>query len=528
MQHPYAEALASAARRSGGRIAVIDQDGPTTYAELARRVSALASYLIESGLAAGDRVAIVQKNGRRYMESVCAVARAGAVYVPMLGLLPDADHDFIVSDSGATIVICLDPAAAPRCRRFLDQPQVHHVMSVASAVGIVSDPVVRYEAAVACDDTPGLPAADAAPGTAAQILYTSGTTGRPKGVVHSRAAVAAAMEGWSHWTRMQEGDVVLGQFALSHFGGRLMDAGWSNAATVVVCGTDAGEILAVVEQYRVNIVLMVPTLMQSVVDHADVARRDLRSLRTIVYAAAPASAGLVARTMQAFPRVGLVTGFGQTEAYGLNTLMSADEHWQWLQDNPARLGSIGRANEGFAEVKLVDDEGRRVSEAGCEGELCVRAPWVMSGYWQRREESARVLRDGWLRTRDIARCDEDGYLYICDRKHDVIISGGQNVFPREIEEILQAHPAVLECCVIGRPDKRWGEAVVAVIVRRSGASVSAAELVAHCRSHLPGFKTPKVVHFLTELPKSAVGKILRREVRKPYWQEAEGSVHGVE
>ncbi|MFQ5381537.1 MAG: class I adenylate-forming enzyme family protein, partial [Dehalococcoidia bacterium] len=447
-RHPYSFYLERAAAAQGARTAVVDEEGEASYGDLDRRASALASYLIDAGIFPGDRVAIVQKNGRRYMESVCAVARAGAVYVPMLGLLPERDHDFIVSDSGARIVICLDPQAVQSCGRFLGQPQVSRVIAVDSAVAGQVDGVVDYEACVdGCDAPDG--AVEDGPDTApAQILYTSGTTGRPKGVVHSRGAVAGALHGWSRWTSMRDGDVLLGQFALSHFGGRLMDAGWANSATMVICSTDPAEILAAIARWRVNTMLMVPTLMQAVVDHPEIGRHDLASLRTIVYAAAPASARLVERTMRAFPQAGLVTGFGQTEAYGLNTLMGADEHRRWLEERPERLGSIGRANRGEAEVRLVDDGGREIDEPGREGEICVRAPWVMSGYWQREEATAEVLREGWLHTRDIGRADEEGYFYICDRKHDMIISGGLNVFPREVEEVLGQHPAVRECCVI--------------------------------------------------------------------------------
>lgn len=520
MRHPYSLYMAEAANSHPQRCAVVDGEGESSYGELDQRASALASYLIDAGIKPGERVAIIQHNGRRYMEAVCAVARAGAVYVPMLGLLPDSDHDFIVADSGAKIVICLDEQVAGRAARFLEQEQVRGVIAPAA--------LTDYEDAVAGSATPDLALEQAEASAPGQILYTSGTTGKPKGVVHSRAAIDAAIHGWSRWTGMRDGDVLLGQFALSHFGGRLMDAGWRAAATMVVCSTDAAEILAAIEQRGVSIMLMVPTLMQAVTGHPDVERRDLSSLRTIIYAAAPASAGLVARTMKAFPNAGLVTGFGQTEAYGLNTLMGADEHRRWLESKPERLGSIGRANKGEAEVSLVDDEGRVIEEAGREGEIRVRAPWMMSEYWQRTEASAEVLRDGWLHTRDIARLDEDGYLYICDRKHDMIISGGLNVFPREVEEALAGHAAVHECCVVGRPDKRWGELVVAVVVCKPDATVSGEELIEHCRAQLPGFKTPKEIHFVSELPKSPVGKILRREVRKPYWQEVAGSVHGAE
>ena len=204
--HPYSHHLAEAAAANGDRIAVVDEEGEASYAELDRCASALASYLIDAGLARGERVAVVQKNGRRYMESVCAVARVGGVYVPMLGLLPDSDHDFIVNDSGAKLVICLDDRTSKRCARFLDEGRVSQVIAVGRGLGKPEPGVVDYDLATEGSRVPDARVEEAEAGAAAQILYTSGTTGKPKGVVHSRRAVEAAIRGWARWVSMCDGD----------------------------------------------------------------------------------------------------------------------------------------------------------------------------------------------------------------------------------------------------------------------------------------------------------------------------------
>lgn len=517
MIHPYSYYLARAARRWPEQVALIDGERRLGYGELDRRVGSLAAALRALGLRPGDRVAIVQENTFRYVEAVCAVARAGGVFVPMLGALTDREHAAMVADSGARMVIALSPAGGARARAFL-QDAGEVVTLVAPGEGDHD-----YEELVAAHE-PCTPEIDRHPDDLAQILYTSGTTGEPKGVMHSLASTAAAMGAWVAALGLRHEDRLLGHFALSHFGGRVMDSSWCVGATLVILPRpDVEAILAAVAAERITVLLMVPTLLKMILDGPALARHDLSSLRLVLYAAAPASAALVRRAWQALGPV-LATGFGQTEAYGLNTFLSPAEHEAALAGAEERLGSVGREAEAWVQVQVVDDEGRPLPP-GQVGEICVSAPWVMRGYWGRPELSAHTLRAGWLHTRDLGRQDRDGYLYLVDRKEDMIITGGYNVAPREVEEVIAALAGVRECCVVGVPDAKWGEAVHAVVVAEG---VDEAAVLAHCRASLPAFKVPKAVTFVSSLPRSGVGKVLRRVVREQFWAGKERRVHGAE
>jgi len=380
-----------------------------------------------------------------------------------------------------------------------------------------------YERLVA-SHPPLEPCVDAAPGDLAQILYTSGTTGQPKGVMHTLGSVAAAMAAWVAALGLRHDDRLLGHFALSHFGGRVMDSAWCVGATLVILPRpDPAAILAAVAERRITVLLMVPTLLQMLLDCPEAARHDLSSLRVVLYAAAPASPTLVRRAIEAFGPI-LVTGFGQTEAYGLNTILTAAEHRAALDAGSDRLASVGREADAGVQVRLLDPHGTPVGR-GAVGELCVSAPWVMAGYWNRPDLTEQRLRGGWLRTGDLGRQDEAGYFYLVDRAEDMIISGGYNVAPREVEDVIAALPGVRECCVVGVPDSKWGEAVRAVVV---GEGLDEARVIAHCRAQLAAFKVPKQVEFADSLPKSGVGKILRRAVRERFWAGDERRIHGAE
>lgn len=519
MIHPYAHYPARAARRWPDRVALIDGERRRTYRELDARAMRLARALLELGLQPGERVAVVQENRIEYVETAIAIARAGGALVPLLGALTAPEHAFMVGDAEARFVVALGGDALPRAREAAGE--------TASALALAAGDGAVDLAALA-DDQPDEPLAiDRPPGALAQILYTSGTTGHPKGVTHSYASVAAAMGAWATAFRVGPDDRLLGQLALSHFGGRAMDACWVAGATLVILpGPDPKAMLGAIAEHRVTMVLAIPTLLRMLLDHPDAADADLSSLRAVVYAAAPAAPALVRRSLERLGPV-LYTGFGQTEAYGLNTWMGPDEHVAALESGGERLTSVGRECAAFAQVRICSEDGAAVSP-GEIGEICVCAPWATPGFWKRPELDRERLRGGWLRTGDLGRVDAEGYVFLADRVEDKIITGGFNVYPAEIEAALGEHPAVAECAVFAIPDPKWGEAVRAAVTLRPGHALEPAELIAFCKEHLARFKVPKGIEVVSELPKSGVGKILRRALREPWWKDQERGVHGAE
>jgi len=517
--HPYAHYPARAARRWPDRIALIDGGRRRTYRELDERATRLARALCGLGLVPGERVAVVQENRIEYVETVIAIGRAGGALVPLLGALTGAEHAFMVRDAEARFVVALGAQAIPRA--------VEAAGEHATVLALAAGQEARDLAALAAAESVEPLAIDRPPDALAQILYTSGTTGHPKGVTHSYASVAAAMGAWATAFGVGSEDRLLGQLALSHFGGRAMDACWVAGATLVILpGPDPKAMLGAIAEHRVTMILAIPTLLRMLLDHPDAANADLSSLRAVVYAAAPAAPALVRRSLERLGPV-LYTGFGQTEAYGLNTFMDPVEHVAALEAGGERLTSVGRECAAFAQVRICAEDGSEVPP-GEVGEICVCAPWATPGFWKRPELDRERLRDGWLRTGDLGRMDAEGYVFLADRKEDKIITGGFNVYPAEIEGALAEHAAVAECAVFAIPDPKWGEAVRAAVTLRPGHAVAPQELIAFCKEHLARFKVPKAIDVLPELPKSGVGKILRRALREPWWKDQEGGVHGAE
>jgi acyl-CoA synthetase (AMP-forming)/AMP-acid ligase II len=519
MIHPYAHYPARAARRWPERTALVDGERRVTFRELDERATRLARALLGLGLRPGERVAVVQENRVEYTETVIAIARAGGVLVPMLGALTEAEHAFMVRDAEAGFVVALSAGAAGRARAAAGADST--ALALAAADGVTD------LAALARTGSAEPLEIDGSPASLAQILYTSGTTGHPKGVTHSYASVAAAMGAWASAFRVGPDDRLLGQLALSHFGGRAMDTCWVAGATLVILpGPDPKAVLGAIAEHRITMLLVIPTVLRMLLDHPDAAGTDLSSLRVVLYAAAPAAPALVRRALARLGPV-LYTGFGQTEAYGLNTWMAPQEHVEALEAGGERLTSVGRECAAFAQVRIRSDEGSALPP-GEVGEICVCAPWVTPGFWKRPDLDAARLRDGWLHTGDLGRIDEDGYVYLADRKEDKIISGGFNVYPAEVEGELAEHPAVAECAVFAIPDPKWGEAIRAAVTLRPGCSAAPDELIAFCKERLARFKVPKAIDVVDGLPKTPVGKILRRALREPWWVGRDRGVHGAE
>jgi acyl-CoA synthetase (AMP-forming)/AMP-acid ligase II len=346
------------------------------------------------------------------------------------------------------------------------------------------------------------------------IRYTGGTTGRPKGVLLThRAEVLSSFNILLDEVALTPDDVFLHLQPLSHGGGGFVPPAVLRGARNIVPGAFGSEdVLRLVEERRVTVIKLVPTMLLRLLSHPDFGRRDLSSLRRVIYGA---SAMPVEPLRAAVERLGpiFVQGYAQTEVPMTITCLGPDDHD--LVNNPRaahRLASAGRP-VSTVRIKIVDDEGRAVP-SGTVGEIAVQSPHQMSCYWRDDAATAETIVDGWVHTRDIGRIDADGYLYILDRKGDVIITGGYNVYPREVEDVLHAHPAVAEAAVFGVEHPDWVEAVEAAVVVRPGAGVRAEELVAFCAQRLTAYKRPKRIHLLNALPKSPAGKIVRREVRQ--------------
>lgn len=520
MIHPYSHYPARTARRWPDRIALIDGVRSRSYRELDERATKLARALIRLGVSPGERVSVIQENRLEYVEMVIAIARAGGAVVPLLGVLTEREHQFMAQDADVRFVVALGDETIPRALRAVAGSE-----AVALALGAGTG--VLNLAAMADDESTEFVSIDRPPASLAQILYTSGTTGHPKGVTHSYASVSSAMGAWATTFGIGPEDRILGQLALSHFGGRGMDACWVAGATLVIQpAADPKAMLGAIAEHKITMILAIPTLLRMLLDHPDAEHADLSSLRIVVYAAAPTAPALVRASLERLGPV-LYTGFGQTEAYGLNTFMGPDEHVEALEAGGDRLVSVGRECAAFAQVRICADDGSEVAR-GEVGEICVCAPWSTPGFWKRPELDAERLKDGWLRTGDLGRMDAEGYVFLADRKEDKIITGGFNVYPAEVEGTLAEHPAVAECAVFAVPDPKWGEAVRAAVTLRAGQSASAEELIEFSKQHLAKFKVPKAIDILDELPKSPVGKTLRRALREPFWKDHKSGVHGAE
>lgn len=518
MIHPYSHYPARAARHWPDRVALIDGDRQRTYAELNANADVIARGLMKLGLEPEDRVVLIQNNCIEYVESVIGIARAGGALVPMLGALTEAEHAFMLQDAEAKFVMVMKPESAERALAITGENI--KVLSFHSA-----DDVINLTNLLESDGG-DVPLVDLPPSSIAHILYSSGTTGRPKGITHSYASVSAAMNFWAQTFELQPEDNLLGQLALSHFCGRAMDSCWVAGGTLVILPeADPEAILEAIDKHKVTMMLVVPTLLRILLDHPKVDDADLSSLRAVVYAASPAAPSLVKRAQQKLGSV-LYTGFGQTEAYGMCTFMGPEEHEQALAGDESRLTSVGRESPQ-AQVRIRTDDGVDV-ENGEIGEIWICSPWNTPGFWRRPDLDEARLQGGWLRTGDLGRVDDAGYFFLADRKEDMIITGGFNVYPAEVENALLEHEAIAECGVYSIPDEKWGEAINASIVLRSGYEVTEDELLVFAKTQLARFKVPKGIHIVDELPKTAVGKILRRVLREPYWKSQGAGIHGVE
>jgi acyl-CoA synthetase (AMP-forming)/AMP-acid ligase II len=503
--------LANAAERDSAKAGFVWGDDVVSYREANARSDSLAAALRRFGLGRGERVGVLMPNCPQLLESMFATWKAGGCVVPLNARFQREELVYHLADPRARAVIFSEEyretVAAVRDR----VPTVERFI----CVGEPLPGQLAYDELVTED--PG-PAGDtgAADDDLAWLFYTSGTTGRPKGAMLTHGVLTFVSVSWvADLMPLQQEDVGLHAAPLTHGAGFHALALTMKGATQVLLRPphfDPENFCATVERHRVTNAWLVPTQIKMLLNYQELGKWDLSSLRWIVYGGSPM---YVEDLKEALRRIGpvFVQIFGQGETPMTATYLRREDH-VLMGAAAARLASCGRARSGL-EVRVLDERDRELPR-GQGGQICVRGASVMKGYWERPEATAETLRGGWLHTGDVGYMDHQGYVYILDRTKDMIISGGANVYPREVEEVLIQHPAVSEACVVGVPHEIWGEAVKALVVLRPGEAVTGEELTRFVGERLADYKKPKSVEFTGELPKNAYGKVLRRDLKARY------------
>jgi long-chain acyl-CoA synthetase len=496
------------------KMAVVSETRSFTFRELNDRVNRLANSLQDSGLGKGDRIGVLVHNGHPFLELYFAAAKTGAVFCPYNNHLKQrelkdildystpkylfVDRDFVGTVSGLAPelksvekYICLEKTSAPSVEDY----------ETFMARGFSGEPKTR-----AMEDD------------VLSIIFTGGTTGRPKGAMRTHRhlmsnAVAGVIE-----LKVDYDERVLITFPMYHVACEdniVRHSFMPNTLYIRREGAfNPAQVLEYISRERITRCQFVPTMIHSLIQVPNIDQYDLSSLRLILYAASVMPVELLKKALAVFS-CGFAQMYGQTESGPVTTVLKPEDHvLDGSEKRLARLASCGRPVINY-EIRVVDEKDQDVP-IGEVGEIIGRSEAMMAGYWQMPELTEKKLKNGWLHTGDLGRLDEDGYLYVVERKDDLIISGGVNVYPREVEEVLYRHPAVSEASVIGLPDEHWGEVVKAVIVPKEGVRVTEGEIVEFCGKNLAGFKKPKSVDFWSELPKSPQGKILKKDIRKHY------------
>jgi acyl-CoA synthetase (AMP-forming)/AMP-acid ligase II len=516
------DALRDRAREHPDRIALISGSRRVTYAEFDRQVDRAAAALRAAGVEHGDRVAILDKNSIEYLEQLFAAARIGAVQVPVNHRLTADEVAYIVNNARAPVFI-VGPEFVPVLDQIADQlPHARHLVVIGADDHRYHDYarwVGAYEAARIDTD---LSSAD----VFAQ-LYSSGTTGLPKGVMLTHDNFLAALRRHDQIWSMDETDgspVLMVAMPMYHIAGCVLGVAvlCEGITGVILREPDPGLIVEAIAEHRVTHTFLVPVLLLLLPQVPQARTADLSSLEVLLYGASPISDEVLRGAMRLLPRTRFMQVYGLTETTGAITMLHPEDH---VTHGPHahRLRSAGIPGAD-TEIKIVDPATGAELPAGQAGEILSRTSQNMRGYWRLDEASAdTLLPDGWLRTGDIGYLDEDGYLYIHDRVKDMIISGGENVYPAEVENALMSHPLVADCAVIGVPDPQWGETPKAIVVL--SGEVPVRELIEHCRARLAHFKCPTSVERRESIPRNLTGKVLKRELRAPYWAGQDRAVN---
>ncbi|WPN49055.1 long-chain fatty acid--CoA ligase [Pseudomonas sp. P8_241] len=497
-------------------IAVRDRGQALTFVQLGERVARLAAALQRLGVKPGDRVAMLAQNSVRYIEYFLAVPWANAVLNPVNSRWSLSEILYSLDDSETSVLI-VDDAFMEQGKQIAVQAMtVEHVIHV----GIDETPplMLDYETLIA--ENPPVEDARRRGNALLGIFYTGGTTGFPKGVMLSHNNVASSSMATVAMGSYGADAVFLHVMPMFHLADIWAMTGLfiSGGSHVVLPAFDPAMVLRTISEERVNQLLLAPTMIQMLLDwrdnHPQSAALDLGSLTTLYYGASTITPALLDRACKAFPRAQFFQGYGMTELSPMASTLSGEFHSVEHQAS-GKMYSAGQASV-CTEVRIVDENDSEVPR-GCVGEVIVRGPNVMLGYWKKPQATEAALKNGWMHTGDGGYMDADGFIHICDRLKDMIISGGENIYSAEVETAIASHQAVAQCAVIGIPSEKWGEAVHAVIVLKPDADTGFDDILVHCRERIAGYKCPRSVEFRSELPLSGVGKVLKTELRKPFW-----------
>ena len=500
------------------RTAIIFEDKRYTFGQLNERINRLANGLIKLGIQKGDRVSFLQVNCNQCVETYFAVAKTGAIYLPLNFRAKEKELTYMLNTAEAATLIAGE-RYIPMIQSI--QPELKTLKNLIS-IEKKHDDMLYYEDIVnesSADEV----VTEIGDNDTTILMYTAGTTGFPKGVMLSHTSFSTyVLENVTPPDPDIEERNIL-TVPLYHVAGiqAMMAAIYGARTLVMERQFEPEEWMTLVETEKANRAMMVPTMLKQLLDHENFKKHDLSSLKVITYGAAPMPIPVIRKALEEFPGVSFINAFGQTETASTITALGPEDHVltgtpEEMEKKLKRLSSIGKPMADV-QMKVIDQETGKTLGPNEVGEILAKGPRVMSGYWKDEEKTAKTIdKDGWVHTGDVGYVDDDGYYFLAGRSSDMIIRAGENISPEELENVIREHPKVEDVAVIGVPDETWGEEPRAVVIPKKGEKPTEEEIMEYCRQNLASFKRPRSVLFVNDLPRNPMGKLVKREIREKY------------